>query len=151
MEKKKGGQLGVKKPTYKNAINIETFTNMLVLGCSITEITDEIGFSRQTYYKWMDDSDIMTEVNKRIKIVHTEGQSFIKARYKKYLSNIDKLCDDMTDKRTCLSANQYMTDRIDGKAGISLDVTVADVTVDVTDAKDLLKKYNKQSVDIEEE
>jgi len=145
-----GGIKGQAKNSWKNEANIETFINMLVLGCSVPEVVDAIGFKRPTYYQWLDDANIMKEVDKRRHIVHTEGQAFIRSRYKKYLSNIDTLCSDMTDKRTCLSANQYMVDRVDGKAGSSIDVTVAEVndTNDITSAKDLLAKYNKQLSDL---
>ena len=144
----KGGVKGVKKPTYKNEANIEIFINMLTLGTSVIEICDAIGFKRQTYYQWLEDMTIMKEVDKRIHKIHTEGQAFIKARYKKYLTNIDKLCEDTTDKRTCLSANQYMIDRMDGKSTSTNIIVPVNETADSIDsAKDLLKKYNKQLVD----
>lgn len=141
---------GVKTPSYKNDVNILKFVDSVCLGLTVTEICEIIGFKRQTYYQWLDDKNIMSQIDKRVSKIHTEGQAFIKARYMKYLSSIDKLCDDTTDKRTCLSANVYMIDRMDGKAGSSMDVTVAEVSdgADITSAKDLLSKYNKHLTDL---
>lgn len=142
-----GSVKGQTKNKWKNEANIETFTNMVVLGCSVPDIVKEIGFVRQTYYQWIEDENILKEIDRRRQIVHTEGQAFIRSRYKKYLSNIDELCNDKTDKRTCLSANIYLIDRVDGKANANIDVNVVDTTDTIDTAKDLLKKYNAQLID----
>lgn len=128
---------------YKTESNIETFINMVLLGCSVQEICKEIGFVRQTYYDWMNDVNIIKQLDERRRELYTEGQNFIKGRYKKYLENIDKACNDMSDKRTFLSANTYMVDKLDGKATSKLDVTMNE-TETIEDTKQLIEKYKQK-------
>lgn len=108
---------------YKTPANIEKFIQMIVLGCNQQDIIKEIGFARSTYYDWFTDKDILAEVDKRRTEIKDEGMRFIKARYKNYLENIDKLCNDTTDRRTCLAANQFMIEKMDGKNTSRLEVT----------------------------
>ena len=131
---------GEKRNSFKTEANIETFMTMVLLGKSVPEICEEIGFKRQTYYSWLDDIKIVKELDKRRQELYTEGQNFIKGRYKKYLENIDNACNDMSDKRTFLQANIYMIDKLDGKATSKLDVTMSEQD-SITDTKQLIEKY----------
>lgn len=131
---------------FKTQTNIETFITMVLLGKSAGEIIAEIGFSRQTYYDWLNDVEIIKELDKRRHELYTEGQAFIKGRYKKYLENIDKACNDMSDKRTFLSANIYMIDKMDGKATSKLDVTMNE-TDTIEDTKQLIEKYKQRKLE----
>ncbi len=107
---------------YKTQANVESFIRMVLMGISVKEICEEIGIARSTYYSWLDDPKIIAEIDKRRTEIKDEGIAYIKARYKKYLKNIDKLCDDTTDRRTCLAANQFMVEKMDGKNTAKLEV-----------------------------
>lgn len=106
----------------KTPEKIERFTTMVILGCDRVDIQNEIGIKRSTYYTWLNDTEILAELDSRRREIKDEGLAFIKGRYKKYLENIDKLCNDITDKRTCLAANQFMVEKMDGKATSRLEV-----------------------------
>jgi hypothetical protein len=107
---------------YKTPENIERFVTMLILGCSRLDIQAEIGIKKATYYDWLGDKNIIAEIDSRRAEIKDEGLAFIKGRYKKYLENIDKICDDYTDKRTCLAANQFMVEKMDGKNTSKVEV-----------------------------
>jgi len=112
----------------KTPEKIERFATMVILGCDRVDIQNEIGIKRATYYTWLNDAEILAELDSRRREIKDEGLAFIKGRYKRYLENIDKLCNDTTDKRTCLAANQFMIEKMDGKATSRLEV--ADSTKD---------------------
>ncbi len=122
---------------FKTPENIEKFVTMLILGCSRLDIQKEIGFAKATYYDWLGDADIIAELDSRRAEIKDEGMAFIKGRYKKYLENIDKICNDYTDKRTCLAANQFMIEKMDGKNTSRLEVT--DNKEDTDDPVDVLE------------
>jgi len=107
---------------FKTPENIERFVTMVILGCDRPDIQNEIGIKRATYYVWMNDPNIIAEMDSRRREIKDQGMAFIKGRYKRYLENIDKLCNDTTDRRTCLAANQFMVEKMDGKATSRLEV-----------------------------
>ena len=125
---------------FKTPENIEKFINMLIMGCSRLDIQAEIGFAKATYYDWFSDADILAEVDRRRNEIKDEGIRFIKGRYKQYLENIDKLCKDTTDRRTCLAANQFMVEKMDGKNTAKLEIT--DNKED-NEQTDVLEVFNK--------
>lgn len=124
---------------YKTPVNIEKFITMVVLGCSPIDIQKEIGFAKATYYDWFTDKDILAEVDRRRNEIKDEGMRFIKGRYKNYLENIDKLCNDTTDRRTCLAANQFMVEKMDGKNTSRLELTSDKETNEYIDPLDDIK------------
>ncbi|EHQ90180.1 hypothetical protein [Desulfosporosinus youngiae] len=108
---------------FKTPENIERFVTMVLLGCDRVDIQNEIGIKRATYYVWMNDPIIIAELDSRRAEIKDQGLAFIKGRYKRYLENIDKLCNDTTDRRTCLAANQFMVEKMDGKNTAKLEVS----------------------------
>lgn len=108
---------------FKTPENIEKFVSMIMLGITKDEIMKEIGIKRATYYDWLEDSRIIAELDKRRLELKTDGMNFVRGRYKKYLENIDKLCNDMGDKRTALQANTFMIEKLDGKNTTKIDIT----------------------------
>ncbi len=117
----------------KTQDNIEKFVNMVVLGCDRAEIVEAIGFKSSTYFAWLADPKIIDEIEKRRAEIKDTGMRFIKGRYKKYLSNIDKLANNFDDKRSALAANQFMIEKIDGKNTARLEVETRDIVVDIVD------------------
>lgn len=126
---------------YKTPANIEKFITMVLLGVSVNDICEEIGMKRATYYSWFEDRKITAEIDKRRNQIKDEGLAYIKARYKKYLKNIDKLCDDTTDRRTCLAANQFMVEKMDGKNTARLEVEQEDKKQD--SGENILKQLSE--------
>lgn len=136
----------------KNEINIDKFVNLYCLGLSPKDIYTEMGFSDTTYYMWLKDKNIIRKISEVKQILHTTGQDFVKLRYNTYLKNIDKLCNDMSDKRTCLSANQFMIEKIDGKSNQNITIDTKQDTEEYVNKLDELKnKYNIVDEDEAEE
>ena len=117
----------------KTPDNVEKFVNMVVLGVDRVEIEKEIGFKPSTYFAWLADPLIIDEIEKRRAEIKDTGMRFIKGRYKKYLANLDKLANNFEDKRTCLAANQFMIEKIDGKNTAKLEIENREIIVDIVD------------------
>lgn len=132
---------------FKTPENIERFVTMVLLGCDRVDIQNEIGIKRATYYVWMNDSEIIAELDSRRREIKDQGLAFIKGRYKRYLENIDKLCNDSTDRRTCLAANQFMVEKMDGKNTTKLEVTE---TKEKPQSLDEIEAQLKQLEELEE-
>ena len=128
---------------------------MLIEGVSKTQIAKDINVERKTIYRWLDNQEYITHLDKR---THNYKTSIQKDANRKLLNltnyAIDELVKMSKDSENVEAKRKILFEILDrtlGKVTNNLDVNVAEPTVDVTDAKDLLKKYNKQLVDIEEE
>lgn len=115
------------------------------MGCSRLDIQAEIGFAKATYYDWFSDADILAEVDRRRNEIKDEGMRFLKGRYKKYLENIDKLCNDTTDRRTCLAANQFMIEKMDGKNTAKLEITDNKEDTEQVNILDEIEEFKNES------
>ncbi len=132
-----------KRKVLRTPENVERFITMVLLGCDSSDIAKEIGIARSTYYSWFYDKDILAELDKRRNEIKDEGLAYIKARYKRYLKNIDDLCNDRTDRRTCLAANQFMIEKMDGKNTARLEVADDREDQDEVNVLDELSKLDK--------
>jgi len=56
-----------------------------------------------------------------------------KSRYVQYLKNIDALSNQTEDKHTALSANQWLCEKMDGKATATIEIGL-----DTTDSNDVI-------------
>lgn len=101
---------------------IERFVEIYLTGMPMTDIANTLGVNRSTVYDWLNRDDVKAEVESRQREIRDAGMQFIKARYYKYLNNIDKLCDNFEDKRTALASNQFMVEKMDGKNTAKLEV-----------------------------
>ncbi len=113
---------------------------------------EAVGIARATYYYWLNDKDIMAVLDKRRLEIKDEGMRYIKGRYKKYLTNIDKICDDLTDRRSCLAANQFMVEKMDGKNTTKLGIVevIEDDKNINREIEDFLNKLDEKDVEGEE-
>jgi len=128
---------------------------MLIEGVSKTQIAKDINVERKTIYRWLDNQEYITHLDKR---THNYKTSIQKDANRKLLNltnyAIDELVKMSKDSENVEAKRKILFEILDrtlGKVTNSLDVNVAEPTVDVTDAKDLLKKYNKESADITED
>lgn len=117
----------------KTPDNVEKFISMIILGCDRAEIEKEIGFKPSTYFCWLADPKINDEIEKRKAEIKDTGMRYIRGRYKKYLSNIDKLANNFDDKRSALAANQFLIEKMDGKNTARLEVENREIVVDIVD------------------
>jgi len=104
----------------------DKFVQMYMSGMRIVDIATELGVDRSTPYLWLKKDNIKQRIDKYKQEIETAGKNYIKSRYTQYLANIDALANQTDDKRTALTANQFMVDKMDGKAGqtISLETTI---------------------------
>ncbi|AGK96790.1 helix-turn-helix domain-containing protein [Clostridium pasteurianum] len=109
-----------------NELLQDKFVQMYCTGLKIVDIAIEFGVDRSTPYLWLKRDDIKDKIEKYKQEIETTGKNFIKGRYVEYLKNIDKLARQDDDKRTALSANQWLVEKMDGKATTMIDLTTKD-------------------------
>lgn len=109
-----------------NILMQDKFVQMYCMGMKMVDISKEFGVDRSTVYLWRDRPEIKEKIEKYKQEIEDTGRNFIKGRYIKYLKNIDKLANQDDDKRTSLSANQFLIDKMDGKATASINLTSKD-------------------------
>lgn len=126
--------------------NVERFVTLVLLGIDAKKIQEDVGIKKSTYYVWLKDEKIITELESRRQEIRDEGMRFVKARYKKYLGNIDSMCDDKTDRRSCLAANIFMIEKIDGKNTARLELTEVEEDKKMTNEEidTILNKMDKE-------
>lgn len=103
-------------------IMIDRFVEMYIMGMKMTNIAKDLGTDRSTIYKWLERPEVKMEIEARQQEIRDAGIRFIKARYEKYLANIDRLCNQKEDKRSALAANQFMVEKMDGKNTARLEI-----------------------------
>ena len=118
-----------------NELLQDKFVQMYCMGMKIVDIAKEFGVDRSTPYIWLKRPDIKEKIENYKQEIEDTGRNFIKGRYVEYLKNIDKLANQDDDKRTALSANQFLIEKLDGKATARLDVTTTnnDIIVGIED------------------
>jgi len=105
-----------------NELLQEKFVQMYMNGMRMVDIALELGVDKSTTYLWLKRDDIKGKIEKYRSEIETAGKNFMKTRYTTYLKNIDALANQVDDKRTALTANQYMVDKMDGKATTSISL-----------------------------
>lgn len=106
-----------------NVLLQDKFVQMYCMGMKMVDIAKEFGVDRSTVYLWRDRTEIKEKIEKFKQEVEEQGRNFIKGRYAEYLKNIDKLANQADDKRVSLQANQFLIEKMDGKATTSIDLT----------------------------
>jgi len=117
---------GTKKKNLKiigNVLLQEKFVQMYCMGMKMVDIANEFGVDRSTVYLWRDREEIKDKIEKYKQEVEEQGRNFIKGRYAEYLKNVDKLANNVDDKRVALQANQFLIEKMDGKSTTSIDLT----------------------------
>jgi len=127
-----------------NEVLQDKFVQMHMNGITMIDIATEFGVDRSTPYLWLKREDIKIKIEMYRKDIEATGKNFIKSRYTAYLKNIDALCNQLDDKRTALSANQFMIEKMDGKAttSISLETTIKEDRLSI-------EEVNRQLIELQ--
>ena len=109
-----------------NELLQDKFVQMYMNGMRMIDVAKELGIDKSTPYIWLKRDDIKQRIERYRTEIETCGKNFIKSRYTEYLNNIDALANQTEDKRTALTANTFMIEKMDGKAttSISLETTI---------------------------
>lgn len=102
---------------------------MYLKGENISDIAKKLNVNRSTIYNWLDKENVKAEIDRRRREVTNQANQLLMKDIGTYISNIQDLARDKTDKRVCLAANQYLINRIYGNPTNSI------VTEDKTDDK----------------
>lgn len=130
-----------------NALQEDKFVQMWLSGMSVEDISKDFGVDRSTVYLWLKRPSIITQVDRYKQDIETCGKNFIKSRYVKYLQNIDALSNQTEDKRTALSANQWLCEKMDGKAIATIDLNTKVTTIEIGIDNDDEKLIDDTTID----
>jgi len=127
-----------------NGLLQDKFVQMYMNGMTMIDIALEFGIDRSTTYLWLKRDDVKYKVEMYKREIETTGKNFIKNRYTEYLKNIDALANQTDDKRTALTANVFMIDKMDGKAttSISLETTIKEDRLSI-------EEVNRQLIELQ--
>lgn len=101
----------------------EIAISALIIGNGPSEASRKANVSRGTIYSWLENKEFKDELEKRRKLIVTEGNNYIIANNQSHLEVIHNLAVSTSDKRTALAAACYLVDRAMGKVAtkIALD------------------------------
>lgn len=122
-----------------NVLLQDKFVQMYCMGMKMVDISKEFGVDRSTVYLWKDRKDIKEKIEKYRQDIEDTGRNFIKGRYIEYLKNVNELANQTEDKRTALSANQFLIEKMDGKA-------IANIDVNTTNSNDNLDNMSDEEL-----
>lgn len=94
---------------------------LILAGENKTNIAKIIGISRQAVYDWLNDPEVIREMERTREEMLQAGKEKLTSRLDTYLDVLHKLATTSTDKRTQASCAMYLTDRILGKVSTIIE------------------------------
>lgn len=99
------------------------FVEMMVEGQTTkTDIAKILDVSRQTLYDWLDNPEVVAEIDKRLTAIRTQADKQIKSHLTPVVSELLKLALTCTDSRTKNNACQYLINRVLGSPTSNVNV-----------------------------
>ena len=126
----------------------EELITLLIEGERITDIAKRLKVSRTSIYTWINKEDVQAELNRRRQELANQGNNYILRDIYTYIDNIKALAKDKSDKRVCLSANQYLLNRIYGNPTALIDdeSNTDNGSVNENELEEQLKKFKNMRV-----
>lgn len=126
----------------------EEAITMYIEGNTISDIARSLKVTRNTIYNWLDKSEVKVELDRRKQCIATQGNQYILKDLKTYIDKIKELAKDKSDKRVCLSANQYLLNRIYGNptAVVDEESNTDNGSVNENELEEQLKKFKNMKV-----
>lgn len=126
----------------------EEAITMYIEGNTISDIARSLKVTRNTIYNWLDKSEVKAELDRRKQCIATQGNQYILKDLKTYIDKIKELAKDKSDKRVCLSANQYLLNRIYGNptAVVDEESNTDNVSVNENELEEQLKRFKNMKV-----
>lgn len=123
----------------------EEMIDMLIEGKSISDIARILKVTRNTIYAWKDKECIKAELDKRKQLLIHQGNDLILKDITSYVDQIKALAKDVSDKRVCLAANQYLLNRIYGSPSGTMedDSSNTDENIPENDLEKELNRFKK--------
>lgn len=94
---------------------------LLLSGKNKSEVAGIVGISRQTLYTWLENQEVIDEMQKMRDELIQAGNEKLTSRLNTYLDELHNLAMTSTDKRTKATCLMYLTDRILGKASTNIE------------------------------
>ena len=126
----------------------EEAITMYIEGNTISDIARSLKVTRNTIYNWLDKSEVKAELDRRKQCIATQGNQYILKDLKTYIDKIKELAKDKSDKRVCLTANQYLLNRIYGNptAVVDEESNTDNVSVNENELEEQLKKFKGMKI-----
>lgn len=100
------------------------FIEYYLKGNNISEIAKKIGVSRTSVYKYLANSEVKTELDKRSAEIRNQANNTLTTKLDKYIANLEEIAFSSDSDKTRADVLQYLVDRVLGKSTSK----VADVT-----------------------
>lgn len=89
---------------------------MIMSGENKTDVAKRLNITRKTVYTWLDDPEVKSEIEKRQRELKQSGKDLLTSRLGGYLNNLHSIAMTSKDTRTKAQVNEYLVDRVLGKA-----------------------------------
>lgn len=100
-------------------------------GATPTEISRELGVSRQAFYGWLKNKEFTSEVDRFIQEIVTSAEKNMNSKVENYIHALEDIAFTGRSEKNRTDALTYLLDRVLGKA----TTRVQDVTEDKEDGK----------------
>lgn len=101
-------------------------------GSTPTEISKELGISRQAFYGWLKNKEFTSEVDRFIQEITTSAEKNMHSKVENYIHALEDIAFTGRSEKNRTDALTYLLDRVLGKATTKVQ--------DVTEAKEDGKK-----------
>lgn len=127
---------------------MEELVILYTSGEKITDIALKMNVCRQTIYDWLAKEETKASLDKHRRYLERQGNEIILKELNTYIDNIKKLANQQEDKRSALSANQYLIDRIYGKTTAKIELEASSKPQDYIDDDIIDAELNNVDVDM---
>ena len=117
--------------------------NLLLEGKTKSAVAKEIGVSRTTLYKWLEDKEFIAEQHRRGQKMCEEALNDVKLDVKKLLNELEKIALTSENENIRLSAINSLLDRVLGRPTSRQEVSIDKATesdIELDDIDTLLEE-----------
>lgn len=109
--------------------NQKKFIELSVTGMKPTEMAKEIGVSRQMIYKYMNNEEIKSEVDRRIAEIKLQANKNLGTKINRYIDELEHIAFTSESEKIKSDALQYLIDRVLGKSTTKIESNASDKEV----------------------
>lgn len=117
--------------------NQKKFIDLYFTGDNMTNIAKRIGVSRQSCYKYLDNDEVKSEMDRRLTEIKSQADKKLKGKLDVYISKLEEIAFNGKSEKTRADALEYLVDRVLGKT--------------TTKVEDISNDDEKKKVDLDNE
>lgn len=119
---------------------------LLIKGLKYTEISAQVPCSRDSIYRWLEDTTFKAEVDKCRHEIKTQSNSRILAKLDTYVDKIEQIAFNSSSDNVKLNALQFLYETVNGKATTKIEQSNTDTTGNkpIADIDNMLEVINNK-------